>query len=341
MPQPSLAETAHPVDEAAGVTSFLIGAGIIPPGAQPDLEPLSGGVSSLIWLVSYGERSVVVKTPLLRLRVAGDWEAPLTRSDAEARWLETAASLVPGICPEALAYDAEKHLLALAYLDPSQHRVWKADLLAGHVEPAVAGELGARLGRLHRSSSGDPALPARFANEDLFRALRIAPYFESLVETHPDLAGRIDEVVGETLSTRTALVHGDVSPKNILIGPNGPVLLDAETAHWGDPAFDVAFCVNHLLLKCLLPDAPVPVLLQAAECLISRYLETSEADADLERRIARLLPLLMLARVDGRSPAEYLGPDEQTAIRSFARLFVLDPVDEFAAIAAAWKAEIA
>lgn len=341
MPLPSLAEASSPEAALGQVISFLVQSNLLPTDARPDCEPLSGGVSSLIWLVSDASRRLVVKTPLQRLNVAAVWEAPLTRSDSEARWLETTARLVPGFCPEVLAYDPEQHLLALDYLDPAEHRVWKADLLQGRVDVEVAGELGARLGLLHRLSAREPALAERFANEDLFRALRIEPYFESLLSRHRDLTAPIEAIIATTLATRSALVHGDVSPKNILVGPNGPVLLDAETAHWGDPAFDVAFCLNHLFLKSLLPGNSVPALLDAAQRLLDRYLDAAQGDPGVEERVARLLPLLMLARVDGRSPAEYLEPEAQAVARSFGRSFVLEPTHRLAALCSIWKATVA
>lgn len=337
MPQPSSPEASPSAEQTREVWTFLADAGLLSGGTSPSVQPLSGGVSSDIWLVRDGDRSVVVKTPLLRLRVAADWQAPLTRSDAEARWLRNASRLVPGICPDVLAYDAERHLLALSYLDPANHQVWKSELLDGHIDPEVAYEVGRRLGRLHSRAAAEPELAGEFANEDLFRALRIEPYLESLFDPHPDLVEAITAVIDTTLATRTTLVHGDVSPKNILVGPLGPVLLDAETAHWGDPAFDVAFCLNHLLLKCLTPRAETTMLVESAHRLLEGYLETSGSGPELDTRIARLLPALMLARVDGRSPVEYLKGEHQTLVRSFARTYIVDPTDVTSGIVDVWK----
>ncbi|MGO4256609.1 phosphotransferase [Marmoricola sp. RAF53] len=327
----------------AEVLEFLTRYGLFPEGAALVAEPLSGGVSSQIWHVHDDRRHAVVKTPLEELRVSGGWRAPLSRSATEADWLHTVGRLVPGACPEVLAYDGSRHLLALSYLDPARHRVWKDDLLRGEVDLAFAASVGARLGAVHRVTSQRPEIAERFATDDLFEALRIEPYFRTLVRRHPELADAIDALIDETLTVRTALVHGDASPKNILVGPDGPVILDAETARWGDPAFDVAFCLNHLLLKSLLPGAPRDALVDAAHLLLAGYLDHVDTDARaaLEARVVRLLPLLLLARVDGRSPVEYLDQPATEVVRAFSRRRIRTPVEQLFELTAAWKVALA
>ena len=115
-----------------------------------------------------------------------------------------------------------------------------------------------------------------------------------------------------------ALVHGDVSPKNILVGPDGPVFLDAECAWYGDPAFDLAFCLNHLLLKCVWVPSAKEKLLQCFSVLSSSYLQRFSS-GNLEERTASLLPALLLARVDGKSPVEYLDEAQRSFVRERAR----------------------
>lgn len=327
---------------ASSLVDFLTGNEVFEDGSLLAVEPLSGGVSSDICLVTDGLRSVVVKTPLASLKVAEDWKAPLGRSDAETKWLQVAGRLLPGICPLVLAHDEEQYLLALSYLDPLSHRLWKDDLLEGRVDVEVAAEVGNRVGTLHRLSAREPELATTFANEDLFRALRIDPYFGATVRRHPDLAPAMEELVATTMSMTRVLGHGDVSPKNILIGPGGPVFLDAETACWSDAAFDVAFCLNHLLLKGLLPKLSGPHLLDAACSLLEAYLRQVDWESPdcIELRVAHLLPALMLARVDGRSPVEYLTEPARGLVRDFARHWILNPATEVAELTAAWKVAI-
>ena len=135
------------------------------------------------------------------------------------------------------------------YLAPEDHPLWKAQLLAGCVEPDFAAAVGRDLAIIHARSAADPDVREAFANDGTFEAIRIEPYLRATGRAHPELAPRFEALARTTLSTKRALVHGDVSPKNILRGPLGPVFLDAECAWFGDPAFDLAFCLNHLLLK--------------------------------------------------------------------------------------------
>jgi aminoglycoside phosphotransferase (APT) family kinase protein len=151
-------------------------------------------------------------------------------------------------------------------------------------------------------------------------------------------------LIETTQRNKHALVHGDVSPKNILCGPNGPVFLDAECAWWGDPAFDLAFCLNHLMLKCLWVPAARRALLASFQAMTAAYLPLVgwEPAAALETRAAHLLPALFLARVDGKSPVEYITRDaDRDKVRAVARRLLIDPPDRLADVVRAWEKEIA
>ena len=146
-----------------------------------------------------------------------------------------------------------------------------------------------------------------------------------------------------TAATKLALVHGDVSPKNIMIGADGPVFLDAECAWWGEPAFDLAFCLNHLLLKCLWTPAATTGFLAAFEALASEYLDAVdwEPRTAIERRAAALLPGLLLARVDGKSPVEYIDDDaDRERVRRVAGALLRRPVARLGDVADAWREEL-
>ncbi len=328
---------------SADLVTFLRGAGLIDADETPPTRPLTGGVSSDIWLVETARGHVCVKRSLSQLKVAQDWRAPVERNAYEVRWFRTAGAFAPEAVPSILAHDEAAGAFAMEYLDPDRFRVCKDELRRGRVDIAVAAEVGNTLARIHAGTAGDAEVAARFQTDDLFHALRLEPYLEATARVHADLGGALMTLSRTTLATKIALVHGDVSPKNILIGGDGPVLLDAECAWYGDPAFDLAFCLNHLLLKCLWVPSAAPDFLHAFAILTQAYLSgvTWEPSAELEARTARLLPGLFLARVDGKSPVEYLtNENDKNRVRRTARVLLVDLVDILEDVAMAWTREL-
>lgn len=307
-------------------------------------RPLTGGVSSDIYRVDLPGRSLCIKRALPKLKVVATWEAPVSRSAFEWRWLSFVAAEFPDNVPAPLAHDPESGLFAMSFLDPARHPVWKARLLTGKVEPDMAAAVGRVLGGIHAASTRRAGLPDSFDSDENFHALRLEPYLVATAQMHGDIAPQLRDLVDRTASTRLALVHGDVSPKNILAGPKGAIILDAECAWFGDPAFDLAFCLNHLLLKCL----PVPDKAAALRASFSRFIDaylpnvTWESRDALEARASALLPALFLARVDGKSPVEYVTLDDQRdTVRGCAVPLIRHPVARLQDVAEAWYSRFA
>ena len=304
---------------------------------------LTGGVSSDIWRVRCAKGDVCVKRALAKLKVAADWRAPVERNSYEAAWMRTVAAIEPDATPALLAEDREAGLFVMAFLDPTDHALWKAQLRDGVAETETARAVAARLVHIHAATAGDPQIAERFDTDYIFHPIRLEPYLLATARVHTDLADRLESLAETTGKTHLALVHGDVSPKNILIGPRGPVFIDAECAWYGDPAFDVAFCLNHLLLKCLWTPAARNGFLACFRTLAETYFAgvTWEEAAAIERRVAHLLPGLFLARIDGKSPVEYITEEkDKDRVRRVARSLLAKPVDRIEAIAAAWAEEL-
>jgi 5-methylthioribose kinase len=329
--------------EQAAVEASLVRLGLARPGQRLRFERLTGGVSSDIWRVELGRGPVCVKRALAKLRVQQDWFAPVERNAYEAAWMRRAAAVVPDAVPELLGQDPESGVLVMAYLDPARHRLWKTELRDGRADASVARAVGERLVRIHAASADDPEVAAEFATDRIFHDIRLEPYLLATATRHPDLAPALRALATTTAATRRCLVHGDVSPKNILVGPKGPVFLDAECAWFGDPAFDLAFCLNHLLLKCLWTPAARRDFLRCFDVLARTYLAgvAWEPPAEVEARTARLLPGLFLGRVDGKSPVEYLTEDQdKDKVRRVARALLARPVEKLGEVRAAWAEEL-
>lgn len=306
------------------LAAFVRERGLSGPGEKGVWTPLTGGVSSDIWRVETSAGTFCLKRALAKLKVAADWEAPVERNAFEWAFMEVAFAIAPGSVPQPIAHDENRGLFAMEWLPPEQYKLWKSELLAARVDPDFAAAVGDLLGRLHAASACDPSLPSRFATDASFHALRIDAYLLETARRHPDLAQPIRALAQRTAQTKHTLVHGDVSPKNVLIGPNGPVLLDAEVAWFGDPAFDLAFCLNHLAIKARVVEQARGDLTESFRCFSAHYLRHVEWEdrAELEQRAATLLPALALARVDGKSPLEYLSEQQRRSLRADARLGV-------------------
>ncbi len=313
-------------------------------GADPRGQPLTGGVSSDIWRIDLPGGPICIKRALAKLRVNADWQAPVERNLYEARWMRVANAVVPGASPTLLGQDEVTGTLAMEYLPAERYPLWKAQLRDGVVDVGFAASVARTLGRIHAATAVDPSLAAAFPTDGIFHDIRLEPYLTQTGRAHPDLADRMQRLIETTQRNKRALVHGDVSPKNILCGPDGPVFLDAECAWWGDPAFDLAFCLNHLMLKCVWVPAVRGGLLDSFRAMTVTYLPLVgwEPAAALETRTAHLLPALFLARVDGKSPVEYITREaDRDRVRVVARRLLADPPDRLADVARTWKEEIA
>ena len=302
-------------------------------------EALPGGVSSDIYRVDLPSGVVCVKRALPRLKVAADWQVPVERNRFEVEWMRVAGAIVPGAAPRVLAEDAEAGAFAMEWLPPERYPVWKLELARGILDPSTAARVGDTLGRIHAATADGAAIASQFATDDLFHAIRLEPYLLATARAHPDLAARLEGLANVTSATRRVLVHGDFSPKNLLVGPDGPVVLDAECAWFGDPAFDLAFVLNHLLLKGVWKPHWRTGYVHLYERLVDAYRAhvAWEPWAALDARTAALLPALLLGRVDGKSPAEYVtAAADKDAIRAFARAHLTIPAAGVLEIARDW-----
>jgi len=330
-------------NEASVVLPALVRMGLAAAEDNPEIVPLTGGVSSLIVRVETYRGPLCIKQALPELKVASHWSAPLARNHAELAWIREVAQTIPKAVPEILGEDAQSYCFAMQWLPPERHPVWKIQLRDGHVSPDFAAQVAHQLALIHAATASKPVLAERFAYDRNFFELRLDPYFGATAQVHVDCAPMLQTLMEQTANHRLALIHGDVSPKNILAGPDGPIFLDAECAVYGDPAFDVAFCLTHLIAKCLWRPASTEDYLACFDAFAEHYLAGVqwESVAAIEARIATLLAAILLARVDGKSPLEYLTESDRVQLRAFARRWLLSPATRLAAMRAAWKEELA
>jgi len=300
-------------------------------GGTATARALSGGVSNVVLAVDTDRRRLVVKQSLDRLRVADDWFAPRHRILNEATALGVAAALTPEAVPAVLDVDPARFTLTVERA-PEGWTDWRWAIFDGQVVPALGGQLGAILGTWHAATAGGAGLPEPLATDtETFRSLRVQPYHETLAARHPEVRPAVDRVVERMLDSRLVLVHGDFSPKNVLAGAGGAWVIDFEVAHLGDPTFDLAFLLTHLLMKAVHRPELADRLDAAGAAFLDRY------RASVPGSLAPDLPYLsahvgclLLARVAGKSPADYLDRQGREAVWRLGLSLLHEPVTRLA-----------
>lgn len=304
-------------------------------GVVPAVEVLGGGVSNVVIAVNAGDGALVVKQSLPRLRVAEDWFAPRDRVLTEAEALRLADRLLPGSVPRVLDSDAARHTLTLQRAS-SGWRDWKSCLLDGEIDPQVARRLGSVLSLWHAATSGGQGLSARMREREPFDMLRTDPYYRTVARRAPELAEHLQDLIAQMQARRECLVHGDFSPKNVLVGPGGATwVIDFEVAHLGDPSFDVAFLVSHLLMKSVHRPQHVDDYDRCILAFGDGYVDQARADGGQGPswgHTMRHVGGLLLARVRGKSPAEYLTSQEAERVWALGRDLLTAPPDTLSAL---------
>ncbi|MDQ0893983.1 phosphotransferase family protein [Agromyces ramosus] len=295
-------------------------------GGRNRVTALVGGVSGSVFLVEGTHRRIVVKQALDQLLVKDPWFAKPERAQTEAAALDLFHKVTGGHVPELLDSDDDRFTLVMTAA-PSTWRPWKTDLLAGDFDAdaarATAWVLGSVLANWHRATHDDRATAERFADDEAFEQLRVGPFHRTVLARHPDLDDPIEQCVRDLVERRECLVHGDFSPKNVLVDPIDPErgwVLDFEVARYGAAVFDLAFLHCHLILKAIHNVARSAALGQVATEFQASY-AAAAGPALTELASSRLgwqTACLLLARVDGTSPAGYLTPSERALVSEFA-----------------------
>jgi aminoglycoside phosphotransferase (APT) family kinase protein len=328
----------NPVNESAEFLQLLRHDGAVRTD-NARLTPLTGGVSCEIYLVEDGAERFVVKRALARLKVKAEWFADISRNRSEWEFIRYVSRFLPAAVPALRHCSATGNYFAMEYLG-GEFRNWKQILLTSPAaSPQSAGDAGNLLGEIHRHSAGDGEARRLFDTTQNFFQLRIEPYLLATGAKHPDLQSLFEAEAARLGATRECLVHGDFSPKNILVSSRRMVLLDCEVAWYGDPAFDLAFILNHFFLKAL-HHQPRNV---GVQLLVNAFWEAYQMVRpvpELDGRTGRLLLMLLLARVDGKSPVEYLDEPRQNFIRQFVRTALRSEQISVGSVADAWFAQL-
>ncbi len=325
------------MDPAKEIETMLRADGQLSPGPAR-LTPLGGGVSCEIYKVEQDGNLFVVKRALAKLRVQAEWLADVGRNAVEHAFFETMAEPLAGSVPRVYFHNAERGYFTMECLEDGWIN-WKELLLQGTVQPSHGTLAGALLGKLHSTTWQNAGLQEKFDTTQNFRELRADPYLRAAAGNRPEVAAILLAEADRLESCRFCLVHGDFSPKNLLVKDAHMSVLDAEVAWFGEPAFDVAFLMTHFFLKGLHHHPASSGWRSTAMAARDAYFAAlgKKATSELEARCAHLLSAILLARVDGKSPVEYLPPDKQEIVRAFAIEALINPRADLSAMAEAWQ----
>ena len=311
------------VIDAASAESYLRQTGRIAPDEQVTIRELSGGVSNVVLYVACspaGREDFVLKQSRDRLRVEDPWFCSVERIWREVEVLRLCETLLADDSgerqlviktPWILFEDRENFAFAMTAAPP-EHVVWKSELLAGRVKPEISAACGRLLGRMHAGTWRDGAVASRFGDRQFFDDLRIDPFYRHIADVHEHLRPAVKRLIESGWAHAECLVHGDFSPKNLLVYDDGLMMVDCEAGHYGDPAFDVGFFLSHLVLKafCRAPDFERFLAISDTFCeayhgeLAHRVSEQERRS--LTARAVRNFAGCALARLDGKSKVSYL-----------------------------------
>ena len=294
------------------VVPYLVKRGII--NEPVEVEVLTGGVSNVVLGIKSREKDLVLKQALPQLKVKQEWLADQRRAIVEADAMRLFHSLTPDAVPEIIDNDPEEFTVTMARL-PRECVNWKEEMLAHRANPIIGSRLGHILATWHNYGAANQSMRDKFMEDSLFEQLRINPFYRAVAKLNPDLTV-IPKLILENEGHKTTLVHGDFSPKNIMVTPDfHPIVLDFEVEHTGNPVFDLAFVTAHLVCKYI--KTRNPDVAQTAHNFFVNYKEHSELP--ISSSVAHHIALIALARVEGVSPVNYLEPSEQAEVQRLTK----------------------
>jgi aminoglycoside phosphotransferase (APT) family kinase protein len=320
------------IEKPDELRAYLSRRGRIESDEPVKIELLRGGVSNkTVRLERESGEAWVLKQALPRLRVPTEWLSDPARIHIEAEALRTLPAVTPaGSIPPFVFEDEQENLLAMQAV-PDPHENWKRQLLSGRLQALHVHQFAKLLASIHREAQTRSALlRERFANRSFFKTLRLDPYYRYSASVQPASSPFLSDLIDETLGQALTLVHGDYSPKNILVYQDQLILLDHEVVHWGDPAFDLGFSLTHFLSKAHHLQAYRRAFAEVAALYWQSYRTETQALPwcdELEPRVVRHTAACLLARTVGRSPLEYLSVGERIIQRD-AALKLIDRIPD-------------
>ncbi len=322
----------------ATAESYLRERSLVGQQERIEVSELTGGVSNVVLLVERSDgANFVLKQARPQLRVPQPWFCSIERIWREVDVLQICQHVLAGRCestrsdaapairtPDVLFIDRENYLFTMTAAP--RHEVWKAQLLSGQTEITIARACGRLMAMLHAETWGSETIAKQIGDRQFFDDLRVDPYYRQIARQDGGLRPAVDQLIQSLESHPRCLVHGDFSPKNLLVFDGGLMLVDFEVGHYGDPAFDLGFFLSHLVLKAVRAAPEFDPYLQLIDSFWTEYAQCFCAGAgsgefsELTARGIQNLAGCLLARIDGKSTVEYLTDEtRRNVVRKLGR----------------------
>ncbi|MSO25329.1 MAG: aminoglycoside phosphotransferase family protein [Candidatus Nanopelagicaceae bacterium] len=304
------------------VVKYLTDKKVISTSDKAEVEVLTGGVSNVVLAITTANQKLVLKQALAELAVTEKWLADQRRAIVEADAIKLFNQLSPDQVPKLIFLDPERFILVLERV-PVGSTVWKSDLLAGVINPDVGASLGKTLATWHNYGEVTASAKIKFMEDKLFEQLRIDPFYRFVAAKNPQIEVAIRKLINELEGDKTTIVHGDFSPKNIMVSMHDQIyILDFEITHVGNPVFDLAFLIAHLLCKFFRTEDRLhaKLLSTTANIFTTEYARLRSISPSVAKHTA----LIALARVEGKSPVNYLDQVQQKKLQSFTKAVLAD-----------------
>ena len=304
------------------VVKYLTDKKVISTSDKAEVEVLTGGVSNVVLAITTANQKLVLKQALAELAVTEKWLADPRRAIVEADAIKLFNQLSPDQVPKLIFLDPERFILVLERV-PVGSTVWKSDLLAGVINPDVGASLGKTLATWHNYGEVTASAKIKFMEDKLFEQLRIDPFYRFVAAKNPQIEVAIRKLINELEGDKTTIVHGDFSPKNIMVSMHDQIyILDFEVTHVGNPVFDLAFLIAHLLCKFFRTEdrLQAKLLSTTANIFTTEYARLRSISPSVAKHTA----LIALARVEGKSPVNYLDQVAQKKLQSFTKAVLAD-----------------
>ena len=292
------------LNSEAEVSRYLVSEQLLGSNTGAEVSRLSGGVSCRVWKVVSTKGRWVLKQALEKLEVQADWFSDVERLHREHQAMDQIGLIIPDSnVPKVLHVDYVNHIYMMTCAEEGAP-TWKDLMMQGILNVETAKSAAKILSLIHaRSYLISDSLKQEFSNQKYFNQLRIDPFHRFLIQKYPQLSKPIHQLIDELSLQKTCLVHGDFSPKNMLVQQDGEiVLIDFEVAHWGNPVFDMAYCLGHLMLKCW-HLKKYEKMLELIKSFLNHY-------SGSVNNLLCHLGLMLLARMDGKSPVNYIQDED-------------------------------